>query len=77
MTKILLARGGEKETLCINRVKPFKSPQPEYLDWSILSSLIKREHPCNDKPMDVAEPHVPSERLLDLGSKLYPNNMPP
>ena len=34
-----------------------------------------REHPFIDKPMFITEPVVPSERILGLGSKLYPRNM--
>ena len=31
----------EKGSLCLNHVKPLKSPQPKLLDWSILFSFVK------------------------------------
>ena len=34
------------------------------------------EHPFIDKPMALTEPAVASTRLLGLGSKLHPRNMP-
>ena len=34
------------------------------------------EHRFVNKPMVIAEPTVPSARLLGLGSRLYPSNMP-
>ena len=34
------------------------------------------EHPFIDKPMAITEPAVASSRLLGLGSKLHPRNMP-
>ena len=34
------------------------------------------EHRFVNKPMVIAEPTVPSVRLLGLGSRLYPSNMP-
>jgi len=46
-----------------------------------LFSLVKLvffecEHPVIDKPMVITEPAVVSARLLGLGWKLYPSNMP-
>ena len=38
--------------------------------------ILECEHPLIDKPMVIAEPAVPSTRLLGLGSRPYPNNMP-
>ena len=37
--------------------------------------VFVREHPFIDKPMFITEPVVPSERILGLGTKLYPRNM--
>ena len=34
------------------------------------------KHPFIDKPMAITEPAVASARLLGLGSKLHPRNMP-
>ena len=38
--------------------------------------LFECEHVFIDKPMVITEPAVASTRLLGLGSKLYPSNMP-
>ena len=74
---------GEKATLqlCLNHVKPLRSPQPKLLDESIVFSLIKLffffvcELLLIDKPMVTSEPAVTSAQLLGLGSKLYHSNM--
>ena len=51
--------------LCLNPVKPLKSPKPELLDQSILFSIVKLvlsecEHTFIDKPMVITEPAVPA-----------------
>ena len=57
--------------LCLNRVRPLKSPQPELLHKSILfSGFFKSKHSFIDKPMVKTEPAVPSSHLLGLGAKL-------
>ena len=65
----------ERRRLCLNCVKPVKTPQPELLDWSILFSLVKLvfecENPFIDKPMVITEPSVP---IAPLGRHLYPSN---
>ena len=74
---------GEKAALqlCLNHVKPLRSPQPKLLDESIVFSLIKLffffvcELLLIDKPMVTSEPAVTSAQLLGLGSKLYHSNM--
>ena len=74
---------GEKATLqlCLNHVKPLRSPQPKLLDESIVFSLVKLffffvcELLLIDKPMVTSEPAVTSAQLLGLGSKLYHSNM--
>ena len=38
--------------------------------------FFKWEHPFTDKPMAITEPAVASARLLRLGSKVSPRNMP-
>ena len=68
----------DKSRLCMNRVKPLKWPQPDFLDWSILFSLVNLvffecKHLFTDKPMVITEPTIPSAR--GMGSKLYPGNM--
>ena len=74
---------GEKAALqlCLNHVKPLRSPQPKLLDESIVFSLVKLffffvcELLLIDKPMVTSEPAVTSAQLLGLGSKLYHSNM--
>ena len=74
---------GEKATLqlCLNHVKPLRSPQPKLLDESIVFSLVNLffffvcELLLIDKPMVTSEPAVTSAQLLGLGSKLYHSNM--
>ena len=67
----------EKRKLCLNRFKPFKSPQFELLDLSILFSLDGQNvffecvDLCTDKPIVIIKPTVAIARLLSLGSKLY------
>jgi len=68
-----------KRRLCLNRVKPLKWPQHDFLDYSILFSLIKLvffecKHLIINKPMVITEPTIPSAR--SLGTKLHPSNMP-
>ena len=51
----------EKRRLCLNRAKPLNSPQPKFLDYSVLFSLVKPvlfecEHPFFDKPMVLTDP---------------------
>ena len=50
------------------------SPQPELLDKSIWFSKASIHFFC--KPMVINKPAVASARLLGIGSKLYPHNMP-
>ena len=56
------------------------SPQPELLDETILffppNLVFESEHPFFCKPMVINKPAVASARLLGIGSKLYPSNMP-
>ena len=74
---------GEKAALqlCLNHVKPLRSPQPKLLDESIVFSLVKLffffvcELLLIDKPMVTSELAVTSAQLLGLGSKLYHSNM--
>ena len=40
------------------------------------TGFFECEHPLIDKPMAITEPAVASARLLGLGSKLHPRNMP-
>ena len=40
------------------------------------TGFFECEHPFIDKLMVIIEPAVAGTRLLDLGSKLYPSNMP-
>ena len=64
--------GEEKRRLCLNHVKPLKSPQLKHMDLSISLSLVKPffffffecVHPFIDKPMVVTDPTVASTRLL-------------
>ena len=44
--------------------------------FSRQTGLLECEHPLTDKPMVIAEPTVPSARLVGLGLRPYPNNMP-
>ena len=65
----------EEKRLCLNRIKPSKSPQPKLLDQSIIFSLAKLfffkwKHLFVDKPMVKTEPAVSGTWLLGLGSKL-------
>ena len=51
--------------LCLNRVKPLKSPHPELLHESILfGGFFECKHSFTDKPMVITEPAVPSSQLL-------------
>ena len=67
----------EKRKLRLNRFKPFKSPQLELLDLSILFSLDGQNvffecvDLCTDKPIVIIKPTVAIARLLSLGLKLY------
>ena len=62
--------------LCLNRVKPFKSPRPELLHKSILfSGFFECKHSFIEKPIITTEPAVPSSQLLGLGSKLYASSI--
>ena len=64
----------EKRKLCLNRIKPLKSPQPELLDQSILFSFAKPvflfycKYQFIDKPMVITEPSIARARLFGLGS---------
>ena len=66
--------------LCLNCVKSLKSPQPNF--WTSQSCFLSSnwffecEHPFIDKPMVITEPVAVGVRVLGLGSKLYPSNMP-
>ena len=53
--------------LCLNRVKPLKSSQPELLHKSILfSDFFECKHSFIDKPMVIIEPAVQRAQLLGL-----------
>ena len=67
--------GGEKEVL-----PESCQTLPEH--WTglscfpVLNWFYECEHRFVNKAMVIAEPTVPSVRLLGLGSRLYPSNMP-
>ena len=46
------------------------------LVYSRQTGLFECKYPLIDKSMIIAEPTVSGARLLDLGSKLHPSNMP-
>ena len=51
--------------LCLNRVKPLKSPHPGLLHYSILfGGFFECKHSFTDKPMVITEPAVPCLQLL-------------
>ena len=60
---------------------PTPGPQPTLLDYSILffsaqTGFFECEYPFIDNLMVITVHAVASTRLLGLGSKLYPSNMP-
>ena len=60
----------------MNHVKPLRSPQTSQ-PCSLSSNfffLVRASF--IEKPIVISEPAVASTRLLGLGSKLYPSNMP-
>ena len=72
----------EKNTrrLCLNCVKPLRSPQPNF--WTSQSCFLSSnwffefEHLFIDKPMVITDPVAVGVRVLGLGSKLNPTNVP-
>ena len=69
---LLFINEEEKRMLCMNRVKPLRSPQPKNLDWVIFFSLIKFFFFFFQEQAAVYRLSVPalaSARLLGLGSK--------
>ena len=51
--------------LCLNRVKPLKSPRPELLNKSILfSGFFKCKHSFTDKPMVITKILLDSSRVF-------------
>ena len=51
--------------LCLNRVKPLKSPRPELLNKSILfSGFFKCKHSFTDKPMVITKVLIDSSRVF-------------
>ena len=69
-----------KRRLCLNCVKPLRSPQQNISTSQscFLSSnwFFECEHLFIDKPMVITEPVAVGVLVLGLGSKLYPSNMP-
>ena len=66
--------------MCLNTVKLSTSPKAEHSTsqscFPVLNWFYECEHRFVNKAMVIAEPTVPSVRLLGLGSRLYPSNMP-
>ena len=60
-------------------VKLSTSPKAEHSTsqscFPVLNWFYECEHRFVNKPMVIAEPTVPSVRLLGLGSRLYPSNL--
>ena len=51
--------------LCVNRVKPLKSPHPELLHESnLFGGFFECKHSFTNKPMVITEPAVSSSQLL-------------
>ena len=71
---------GEKKTLPESRqtfeIAAGQTPELVNPVFSCQTGSFEREHPFTDKPMVITEPTVASTRLLRLGSKLFPRNMP-
>ena len=70
---------GEKRRLvrlCLNHVKLVRSPQAKLVKLDCQTGFLECEHLFIDEPMLRTKPPVASTRLLGLGSKLYPSQMP-
>ena len=73
---------GRRKRLCLNHVKPLRTPLSKLPQQAILFSLqtvfffFWCRHPFIDKLMAITEPTEASTQLLVLGLKLYPSNMP-
>ena len=64
---------------CARGVRKVAAAQTSGLANLVLScqtGFFECQHPFIDKPMVIIEPAVAGTRLIDLGSKLYPSNMP-
>ena len=59
--------------LCLNHVKPVRSPQAKLVKLVCQTGFLECEHPFIDEPMLRTKPPVASARLLGLVSKLYPS----
>jgi len=70
----VLEWGGERK-FYLNRVAAAQFSGLVNLVFSRQTGLCECSHSWINKPTVIAEPTVPSARLLNLGSKLYPNNM--
>ena len=76
----LLEWRGEKKVLSESRqtfaITAAQTPGLVNLVFSCQTGFFECEHPFTEKPMVITEPAVASTRLLGLGLKLLPMNMP-